>query len=156
MGDSDLRELERRAAAGDLDARDRLGAAQTRAGFGWPHEIVRVDCRCAGTGWIECDPQCCNGFACPEHPGTRRRSGETLDSLLLRDRERHDVDVPCLRNPVEGRAWKEAWRMRASSPKERAALKRKAHRDDRQAARRAIAGGHPGLKKRTGSSWDVV
>jgi hypothetical protein len=154
--DSDLRELERRAIEGDRQARDRLGAAQWRAGVGWPHEIVRVDCRCGGTGWLECDPRCCNGFPCPEHPGARRENRSTLESLLREDRERHDVDVPSLRNPVEGRGWKLAWRQRCPTGRARARAKRRAHRVERQAAKRVLRGGHSGLKKRTGNSWDVV
>jgi len=154
--DSDLRELERRTAAGDPGARDRLGAARSRAGVGWPHEIVRVDCRCGGTGWLECDPECCNGIPCPDHPGTRRENGPTLESLLREDREKHDVDVPGLRNPVEGRSWTIAWRQRFPARRARVRAKRKARRDERQAARRALRGDHPGLQKRTGSSWDVV
>ena len=157
MSDEDLRELERLAAEGDEAARDRLGAARSRAGIGWPHEIVRVDCvfRCGGTGWAECVPDCCDGFPCPDHPGSQRLSRDTLASLLFRDRERRDVDVPSLRNPVEGRAWKRAWRDRPNR-RARARAKRQAHRDERHAAKRALQGGHPGLRKRTGSSWDVL
>ena len=67
------------------------------------------------------------------------------------------VDSPALtvRNPVE-RAFKYGWRLRGESPKERKALKHRAAKAARRAARQACSGVRPRMKKRPGDSWEVV
>jgi hypothetical protein len=59
-----------------------------------------------------------------------------------------------LRNPIEGTGWKEAKKLvRCDDSK---ALKRRAHKKARKAAKDALRGDRPAEKARTGSGWDVA